>query len=416
MSVAFKQSRRTAPTVPFNMVLLSAAGLWVCYFVILTLRAYTLESEFQFEVLWRRAIVSVVGFGFVLILWQILRLFERRAAWMRYVVALIVCVPLAVAITLANAQIFEAMEKRIEAEKGLDAMLRIRRDESGNLFIEMPEEVEEEAQAQIEAVAVSRPGTVIVRKPSTERKDGIWVWVSEMAFGRYFMLLAWCALYFALLAGEKARGAERREGEFRRAAKLAELRSLRYQVNPHFLFNTLNSLSALVMTERGEEAERMIQSLSTFYRRSLSSDPTADVTLADEVELQRLYLGIESVRFPSRLKVAVDLPETLIDAMVPGMILQPLVENSVKYAVAASAEPVTIKIGARAEGTMLFVSVEDDGPGTETGDPHGVGIGLGNVRERLEARFGDAAKLEFGPREEGGFRTTIRLPLEHGNG
>src|SRR5690606_32822677 len=149
-----------------------------------------------------------------------------------------------------------------------------------------------------------------------------WQDMTDLVFGRYFMMLAWCALYLALLTGEKARAAERREGAYRRAAKAAELRSLRYQVNPHFLFNTLNSLSALVLTGRTQAAERMIQQLSTFYRHSLADDPTADVPLREEFALQRLYLDIEAVRFPHRLRATYDLPPGLEEARVPGMILQ----------------------------------------------------------------------------------------------
>ncbi|MBS1240072.1 MAG: yehU, partial [Proteobacteria bacterium] len=174
-------------------------------------------------------------------------------------------------------------------------------------------------------------------------------------------MLAWCALYLALVAGEQARTAERREGAFRRAAKAAELRSLRYQVNPHFLFNTLNSLSALVLTNRAQQAETMIQQISTFYRRSLADDPTSDVPLGEEFALQRLYLDIEAVRFPKRLVAVYELPEELESAKVPGMILQPLVENSVKHAVAPSSGKITITLSAREEYGRLVITVSDDG-------------------------------------------------------
>jgi hypothetical protein len=120
-----------------------------------------------------------------------------------------------------------------------------------------------------------------------------WQELTDIALGRYFLLIAWAALYLALGNAQQRRAAEWREAEYRRAAKAAELRSLRYQVNPHFLFNTLNSLSALVMVGRAEEAERMIQTISSFYRHSLTTDPTADVPLVDEIALQRHYLAIE---------------------------------------------------------------------------------------------------------------------------
>lgn len=224
------------------------------------------------------------------------------------------------------------------------------------------------------------------------------------------MLLAWAALYLALANAEQARVAERREGEHRRAAKASELRSLRYQINPHFLFNTLNSLSALVMTGRTQAAERMIQTLSTFYRRSLSEEPTSDHSLAEEIELQKLYLDIEAVRFPDRLRTVIEIPDHLGEAQVPGMILQPLVENSVKYAVAPSRNPVTVRISAREEFGRLEIIVADDGPSGNKSGVEGFGIGLSNVRDRLKARFGELASFDSGV-VPGGYRTVIRLPL-----
>jgi LytS/YehU family sensor histidine kinase len=232
----------------------------------------------------------------------------------------------------------------------------------------------------------------------------------EVALGRYFLLLAWATTYFALLAGVQAREAERREEQFRSAAKAAELRSLRYQVNPHFLFNTLNSLSALVMTGKADRAEAMIQTMSRFYRHSLADELTNDVALRDEFDLQRLYLDIEAVRFPERLRSVFDLPPALADARVPGMILQPLVENSVKYAVSAVTRPVTITIAAREELDALVITVSDDGPGVPKGASYGLGIGLANVRDRLQARFGPAVGFVSGA-GNGGYRTEIRIPL-----
>jgi LytS/YehU family sensor histidine kinase len=234
----------------------------------------------------------------------------------------------------------------------------------------------------------------------------------DLALGRYFLILAWAALYFTLLAGERTRAAERREERFRNAARAAELRSLRYQVNPHFLFNTLNSLSSLVMTGKTERAEEMIQGLSSFYRHSLADDPTGDVELADEIDLQRHYLSVEALRFPDRLRTRIDVPDDLAACRIPGMILQPLVENSVKYAVAPQNRPVTIEIAARREYGRLVITVSDDGPGVPGGGRPGFGIGLANVRDRLAARFGEDAMVVSGP-IEGGYRSELRLPLVH---
>jgi LytS/YehU family sensor histidine kinase len=181
-------------------------------------------------------------------------------------------------------------------------------------------------------------------------------------------------------------------------------------VNPHFLFNTLNSLSALVMIGKLEQAEMMIQTISRFYRHSLASEPTSDVALMDEFDLQKLYLDIEAVRFPTRLLTVFDLPADLEEARVPGMILQPLVENSVKYAVSPVSRPVTITLAAREEFDRLVITVSDDGPGVPQGEQHGFGIGLANVRDRLEARFGPDIGFVSGP-VPGGYRSEIRIPL-----
>jgi hypothetical protein len=245
--------------------------------------------------------------------------------------------------------------------------------------------------------------------------EGLWKQLTDVALGRYFLLIAWAGLYIALGNAEMARASERREGEYKRAAKAAELRSLRYQVNPHFLFNTLNSLSALVMVGRTEQAEKMIQTISSFYRHSLAGDPTADVPLADEISLQRHYLEIEAVRFPERLVCEFDVPESLENACVPGMILQPLVENSIKYGVSASTRPVTIRIVAQEAGGKLVLTVADDGPG-KTNQNGGTGIGLENVRNRLAARFGDEARVESAALPAGGYATVLTIPLVRSGG
>lgn len=264
--------------------------------------------------------------------------------------------------------------------------------------------------SQIVTEDMRGPDHVTVIRQTVEN-EGLWRQLTDVALGRYFLLIAWAALYLALGNGEQLRAAEYREGQYARAAKAAELRSLRYQVNPHFLFNTLNSLSALVMVGRTEQAERMIQSISRFYRHSLAGDPTSDMPLEDEIALQRHYLDIEAVRFPERLRCEFDIPEELMSACVPGMILQPLVENSIKYAVSTTIRPVTIRITAREAGGFLVLTVADDGPGEGFANG-GTGIGIANVKSRLAARFGeDAARVESGPLPAGGYATVLTMPV-----
>jgi two-component system LytT family sensor kinase len=382
--------------VPFRTVLASITGLWLCYFVLTTLRWQLYGLGSSLDLLWPRVLVSLAGIAITLALWLVLRLFDARPLWAKISAALLVSLPVALVLAQANQLIFADMQSRVAArilaQQGAQA-----RNESGDLLGDMPIDVQQRRAGQIEA-----PKTVVTSP---------WQDVTEIAFGRYFMMLAWCALYLALLTGEKARASERREGTFRRAAKAAELRSLRYQVNPHFLFNTLNSLSALVLTGKTDAAEKMIQSLSAFYRRSLADDPSSDVRLADEFELQQLYLDIEAVRFPRRLRADYQLPDELKDARVPGMLLQPLVENSVKHALGPTTAKVTITLAARTEYGRLVLTVSDDGQGAASEEARpGFGIGLANVRERLEARFGNDASVASGPVDRG-YATVLRMPI-----
>jgi LytS/YehU family sensor histidine kinase len=248
----------------------------------------------------------------------------------------------------------------------------------------------------------------MIREMSTQTK--MWKNVADIAVSRYFFLSAWSALYLAISYAAETREAERRVAGFAQAAKEAEIRALRYQVNPHFLFNTLNSLSSLVMTGRANEAEAMIMNLSTFYRTSLSGDPMDDVLLSEEVRLQRLYLDIEAVRFPERLRTEIDVPEELMTLCVPGLILQPLVENAIKYGVSGVNRPVTIAITARSERGKLVLTVTDNGKGPASADDHGTGVGLANVRDRLQARFGSRAGLVSHVPKSGGFHVTLAMP------
>lgn len=398
--------------VPFRTVLLSIVGLWLTYFLLTTLRGELVDLGFSAEAFWRRALATLAGAAITLGLWSILRLFDARAMWVKIVAALTISLPVALLIAQANQLVFASMEERVFARTVEQRGFTVRKDQSGDLLVDIP------AAAMPSLPRDEQPPADVVTVAAERLQESYWNQIVEVAYGRYFMLLAWCALYLALLTGEKARRAERREQQALSAAKASELRSLRYQVNPHFLFNTLNSLSALVLTGKTQAAERMIQTISTFYRRSLADDPTSDVALAEEIALQKLYLDIEGVRFPLRLVARYDIPDALGDCQVPGMILQPLVENSVKHAVATSSGQVTITLAAREDYGRLVLTVADDGtpaPYAAAEPRPGYGIGLANVRERLEARFGNEATITAGTRPEGGYATELRLPLLHGH-
>ena len=245
-------------------------------------------------------------------------------------------------------------------------------------------------------------------------------WIADSAVTWFFFFAAWSAFYMAILAQAEALNARRRAAEAEGAAQAAQVRALRYQINPHFLFNTLNSLSSLIMSHRPAEAEEMILKLSTFFRSSLSLDPSADVTLAEEIALQRLYLDIEKVRFPRRLQVEIDIPPDLENARLPALILQPIVENAIKHGVSPTRNKVTLGIVAREAGPgRMTIEVTNSGAAAARGKhemPDGTGTGVANVCQRLTARFGSAAQCVFGPTEDGGYRVTLTLPLDRSNG
>ncbi len=194
----------------------------------------------------------------------------------------------------------------------------------------------------------------------------------------------------------------------------AQLKMLHYQINPHFLFNTLNAISTLVLEKRNEQAENMLLRLAGFLRYSLDRQPTELAALAAELEAQRKYLEIEQTRFEDKLKVRFNIEPGLDHARLPSLILQPILENAIKYAITPRAEGGSIEVSARREGDVLRICVEDDGPGIPTeGDPRRRrGLGLANARERLDLIYGARAGLSARNREPHGCRVDIWLPLE----
>jgi two-component system LytT family sensor kinase len=227
----------------------------------------------------------------------------------------------------------------------------------------------------------------------------------------FVFFYAWAVSILALNYSHRVRFEQKMRIDAQALAHRAQMQALRYQLNPHFLFNALNSVSALVLDGKPVEAEWMIRALSDFLRRGLASDPLEDIPLITEVSQQRAYLDIERMRFPERLRVELDIPAPLEEALVPSFILQPLVENAVKHGVAQSAAMTTVRIAARRAAEILILSVADDGSGTARKKGSSTGIGLRNVQQRLTARFGERFGVTTAKAKQDGFVATVSLPF-----
>ena len=215
------------PRVPVSTVLASIAGLWACYFVLTTVRAEILDLGFEFELLWRRVLVALIGVVVTFAMWLILRLFDLKPLWIKVAAALVIAAPVSVVLAQANRLVFADIEAQIVAQLGEKQGVKLRRDESGNLLVDVPaprdtapteptpppeaEDPEDVTTPLDEAPASGVAGSLAPTETQVQQ-------ITEVALGRYFLMLAWCALYLALVAGEQARTAERREGAFRRAA------------------------------------------------------------------------------------------------------------------------------------------------------------------------------------------------------
>jgi two-component system, LytTR family, sensor kinase len=233
----------------------------------------------------------------------------------------------------------------------------------------------------------------------------------------FALLAAWTALYYGinyfLLLEDQIRLRERLESQ----ASTAQLAMLRYQLNPHFLFNTLNSISTLVLLKQTERANAMLARLSSFLRYTLANEPTAKVTLAQEVETLKLYLEIEKMRFEERLRPHFKIDTDTIGARLPSLLLQPLIENAIKYAVTPAENGADIWISAVREGQAIRLEVADNGDGAEgelAGSPS-TGVGLANIRDRLSQAYGAAHRFETKQNDRGGFSVIIEIPFETGD-
>jgi two-component system LytT family sensor kinase len=230
----------------------------------------------------------------------------------------------------------------------------------------------------------------------------------------FTILAAWSALYYAinfyLIVEEQADQLVKLDVQ----ATSAQLAMLRYQLNPHFLFNTLNSISTLVLLKQTERANMMLSRLSSFLRYTLANEPTAQVTLAQEVETLKLYLEIEKMRFEDRLRTHFWIDDDASKARLPSLLLQPLVENAIKYAVTPQEEGADISVEARLAGDRVQITVSDTGPGLKENaikPSYSTGVGLANIRDRLAQAFGPEHRFDAGSKPSGGFSVTLEFPL-----
>ena len=230
------------------------------------------------------------------------------------------------------------------------------------------------------------------------------------------LLIAWSALYYSinfyLLLEEQSDRLLRLESQ----ASNAQLAMLRYQLNPHFLFNTLNSISTLVLLKQTDRANAMLSRLSSFLRYTLVNESTGLVTVAQEIETLKLYLEIEKMRFEDRLRPHFHVDPTCNRALLPSLLLQPLIENGIKYAVTPQEEGADISIEVRRQVDRVMINVSDTGPGADAlyrkRADESTGVGLANIRDRLAQAYGDNHRFETQSEITGGFRVFIEIPFQ----
>lgn len=380
----------------------SILGFWVFYALTVVARAF-LGTD-PWTVLEDKLVVIVIGVALTGLIYLSISIFGhggsiRQKAVVAAAGSVVASLVMGIALIVLEGVLPQSREQwRYQAREGYTVI------EQGNQV-----RIERTAQEPL-VLTVPEIHDLDTNKRIRYALDGSVVWL--------FFFIAWGAFYLANQAQAEALGAERRLADAESAAQAAQVRALRYQVNPHFLFNTLNSLSSLVMTGRTDRAETMLLALSTFFRTSLSLDPSADVSLAEEIDLQRLYLDIEMARFPDRLTVEIDVPQDLQQARMPALLLQPIVENAIKYGVSKSRKAVVVRIEARrldSHRMLLEISNRPKHGGKDelpAATHEGTGLGLANVCQRLEARWGGRASCRYGPMTSGGFKVSLTVPVE----
>lgn len=353
--------------VKARAALASIAGFWAIWLMLVTARAVAMGWPDQVGMLTRRLCLALIGVTLAWLIHRILAQIGERRLSHRSAIAFLLCIPATAVFAVLNTLVFYR-------------------------WFPVPSVAGDLARWEPQAVI------------ATAIADGVVTW--------YFFFAAWVAFYLALGHVAEVRAAERATARAEANAQEARLAMLRLQVDPHFLFNAMNALSSLVARAQIKTAGAMIRDLSAFFRAGLVIDPAADITLGEEIDLQRLYLAIERARFAERLDVTFDVPDWLSGFKLPALLMQPLVENAIKHGLSATSAPVRITITAKCEGNYLHLCVGDDTDGDYP--PHkleaaSTGVGLANVRARIAARFGREARLDARARE-GGWVSELILP------
>ena len=254
-------------------------------------------------------------------------------------------------------------------------------------------------------------------------------------FSGFFVFLCWTATYYSLYyysvaTAEKYRRikqVERSRGErvkrlsAEKSAAEAKMQMLRYQLNPHFLFNTLNAVNSLIAAKESVQARETIEQLSMFLRYALKEEAAGWISLSNEIEALKLYLGIELIRFADRLTIEFDVDDTALNLQVPSLLLQPMAENSIKHAVNVCEDACIIRVSAKVADGCLELSVSDDGPGIASledgvfsqGDFEFSGLGVRNIIERINNVYGDKASVVLENKKNVGLRVFVSLPIRN---
>jgi len=225
-------------------------------------------------------------------------------------------------------------------------------------------------------------------------------------------MFAWTSIFFIMLYNTELQKEHERLLRAKTLAKDAQLQMLRYQLNPHFMFNTMNAISTLILKKENDKANEMLDKLCEFFRYSLDVNSNSKTTLKKEVALLDLYLSIEKVRFGSRLAVNMKIAPLVLSCRVPSMLLQPIVENAIKYAIEPRKEKGFISIQAEMHEARLLITVVDDGNGEHNKVSKGFGIGISNTKARLDAMFNGDYEVNMQATENHGTKVTISIPYE----